>query len=152
MRNWLNYSYADIPEGLWDDDLFYFSTFETPLRGALYYDMIGSKFFLTNIEFRFPMIRYLILGWPLPLGFQNIRGAIFLDMGSAWENNKDFQPFQSNDAAGGFPKLKDIHAGYGVGARMNIGFLVLRYDVAWKTDFASTVPKPVHYVTLGAEF
>jgi len=152
MRNWLNYEYADIPEGLWDDDLFYFSTFETPLRGALYYDMIGSKFFLTNIEFRFPMIRYLILGWPLPLGFQNIRGAIFMDMGSAWEDNNKWQPFASNDAAGGLPKLNDVMAGYGFGARLNIGFLLLRYDVAWATDFASTADKPVHYFTLGAEF
>lgn len=74
MDNWLNYKFKggtiriDHPESI------YFSSFETPLRGANYYERVGDRFALMNFEFRFPLIRYLILGWPLPLGVVNVRG------------------------------------------------------------------------------
>ncbi|MFQ5627724.1 MAG: peptidase MA family metallohydrolase, partial [bacterium] len=84
VENWINQDYndkllVDEPESI------YFSSFELPLRGASYYESIGNRFLLTNIEFRFPLIRYLELGWPLRLGAANIRGAIFTDIGAAWE-------------------------------------------------------------------
>jgi outer membrane protein assembly factor BamA len=150
MRNWINYKYRDIPEDLMWEDLFYFSSFETPLRGSPYYEMIGTRFILTNMEFRFPLIRYLLLGWPLPLGLQNVRGVVFLDVGSAWENDKMWMPFKRGSF--GLPKLNDMRAGYGFGARLNLGFILIRYDVAWATDFASSADKPIHYFSLGAEF
>ena len=148
MMGWLNYRYSEISRDYWSADMFYFSSFETPLRGFLYYEMIGSRFVLTNLEFRFPLIRYLILGWPLPFGFQNIRGSVFMDVGSAWDDDKRWQPFGSGST--GF-KLNDLKAGFGFGARMNMGFFLLKYDMAWGTDFDRT-SKPIHYFTLGAEF
>ena len=152
MRGWINYQYKEISTEDWADDMFYFSTLETPLRGSVYYQLIGTKFALANIEFRFPLIRYLILGWPLPLGFQNIRGVIFMDVGSAWYNFKDWKPF--DDDSIGLIRLngKQAAAGFGFGTRINMGFLLLKYDCAWKTDFAITQKKPVHYFTFGAEF
>ena len=149
MLNWINYEYREVPLELGGSDLLYFSTFETPLRGTRYYELIGTRFVLTNLEFRFPLIRYLILGWPLPIGFQNIRGAMFVDIGSAWDDDKAWRPFTSGSF---FPKLNDLKAGYGFGARLNMGFILLRYDVAWATDFASTGKRPIHYFSLGAEF
>ena len=150
MAGWMNYRYASIPDNYWSDNLFYFSRFVTPLRGALYYEMIGTRFFLSNFELRFPFVQYLILKWPLAMGFQNIRGALFMDMGSAWSDDQGWKPFDS----GGFmiPKLNDMRAGYGFGLRANLGFFLLKYDVAWATDFKTTTPKPVHYFTMGAEF
>jgi len=150
VMNWINYQYREIPSNYWGTDLFYFSTIETPLRGSLYYQMIGTHFLLTNFEFRFPLIRYLILGWPLPIGFQNIRGVIFLDVGSAWDNTRSWQPFSSGSL--GLPKLKDMEGGYGFGARLNLGFLLLKYDLAWSTNSAVNKGKPIHYFSLGAEF
>lgn len=152
MRGWVNYQYGSISERDWGEDLFYFSTFETPLRGSLYYDLIGTRYVLANLEFRFPLIQYLILGWPLPLGFQNIRGVVFMDVGSAWYADEKWDPV-STESLGLF-RLNDEQAaaGFGFGARLNIGYFLLKYDVAWKTDFASTAKTPVHYFTFGAEF
>jgi len=148
LDNWLNQHYKggiriDRPEDI------YFSSFETPLRGTDYYELAGSRFGLMNVEFRFPMVRYLILGWPLPLGLANIRGAIFSDVGSAWSETKKFKPFRSSP--GGGAMLDDLVMGYGVGARANLGFLLLRFDVAWKTDWANT-QRPKYYLSLGTEF
>jgi hypothetical protein len=33
-----------------------------------------------------------------------------------------------------------------------LGFLLLRYDLAWKTDFGSVVAHPKSYFSLGADF
>jgi outer membrane protein assembly factor BamA len=149
MSNWINYQYRDLPDDFFEQDAFYFSSIETPLRGYPYYDKLGTRFALANVEFRFPFVHYLILGFPLPMGFQNIRGAVFMDAGSAWNDDKAFKPFES-DPAGGF-RLKDLAAGYGFGVRMNLGYFILRYDLAWGTDFASTT-SPISYFSLGAEF
>jgi outer membrane protein assembly factor BamA len=119
-----------------------------PLRGTPYYEVIGSKFMLANMEFRFPLIRYLIFGGLLPIGFQNIRGVLFMDMGSAFDDYDAWRPLES----GKFLKLQDMRAGYGFGARINVGFFLLRYDLAWQTDFYSSARSPIHYFSLGADF
>ena len=152
MRGWMNYQYHEISTEEWGDDLFYFSSFETPLRGSAYYEHIGTRFLLANLEFRFPLIRYLILGWPLPLGFQNIRGVVFLDVGSAWYDDEKWQPLASEPR--GLIQLngEQASAGFGFGTRLNLGFFLLKYDVAWNTDFSITADKPMHYFTFGAEF
>ncbi len=146
---WLNYStrYGGIRVN--DVDDIYFSSFEMPLRGALYYELMGNRFALTNLEFRFPFIRYFILGWPLPLGLTDIRGALFVDTGSAWDDDR-FRPFRTT--SGGWPQLDDLFLGYGFGARLNLGFFLLRFDVAWTTDLVKNSPKPVYYFSLGPEF
>jgi outer membrane protein assembly factor BamA len=149
MMGWINYQYQRVTQQIWGTDMFYFSSFETPLRGFPYYEMIGTQFFLSNIEIRVPLIRYLILGFPLPLNFQNIRGVVFLDVGSAWNDDTAVYPFGGKVI--GLPGSGDIRAGYGFGARVNLGFLLLKYDLAWGTDFSRRY-EPVHYFTMGAEF
>ena len=89
------------------------------------------------------------MGWPLPIGFQNIRGALFADIGSAWYGN-DFQGISGS--SGWKPELNDIFLGYGIGARMNLGFLLLRFDIAWSTDVANYTDGPYYYFSLGPEF
>jgi Tol biopolymer transport system component len=150
MLDWVNYKYRRFSPEFFSENNFFFSTFETPLRGTLYYEMIGSRFMLTNIEFRFPLIQYLILGWPLPVGFQNIRGVLFMDVGSAWDNDKAWKPFVSGDS--GMPRLNDLKGGFGLGVRMNLGYFILRYDYARATDFSSVSKEGVHYFSFGADF
>jgi Tol biopolymer transport system component len=150
IQNWINYKYREIPEDIFWEDLFFFSSFETPLRGAFFYEMVGTRFLLANLEFRFPLIRYLIMGWPLPLGFRNIRGVLFFDIGSAWNENQGWKFVDSIDFT--LPSRNHILGGYGIGARLNIGFFLLRYDLAYSTDFVSSSKKPVHYFSLGADF
>ena len=151
-NNWLNREFnggirIDRPEDI------YFSSFEAPLRGTDYYEQTGNRFALMNMEFRFPLIRYLILGWPLPLGFQNIRGAAFTDIGGAWQGKfgkyEKFRPFKK--LSSGRPALNNLLVGYGLGARANLGLLLLQFDMAWTADFYSTSSKPRYYFSLGTE-
>ena len=146
---WLNYStrYGGLRVDNMED--IYFSSFELPLRGASYYELDGNRFSLVNLEFRFPFIRYFIMGFPIPLGLQNIRGAFFTDIGSAWYYH-DFKGANSRGSA--LPQLNDIFMGYGFGARLNLGMFVLRFDAAWSTDLVTTSPKPKYYISLGPEF
>jgi outer membrane translocation and assembly module TamA len=86
--------------------------------------------------------------YPLRLGLSRITGALFLDMGAAWDDNSLFKGGTSD----GGSRLVDIKSGFGFGARANLGFLVLRYDLAWKTDFRTVAPHTRHYFSLGADF
>ena len=117
-----------------DRQRIFFSSFVWPLRGADVFEMAGDSYVLANVAFRFPLLRQLALGWPLPLFFQNVQGELFLDAGSAF-NRDSFEPWEARD--GGF-ELRDLKAGYGLGVRVNMGLALFRYDLAWPTDFAET--------------
>jgi len=145
---WLNYKTRGGLRVANVNDI-YFSSFEVPMRGGYYYERYGDRFVLNNLEFRFPLIRYFVMGWPIPLGLQDIRGALFTDVGAAWFGDK-FRGAQATD--GGFPALKDIFLGYGIGARMNLGFFIFRFDVAWSSDLANYTHGPFYYFSLGSEF
>jgi Tol biopolymer transport system component len=146
QSNWIGPSLGS--EDVYGVDDLYFGSVVTPLRGYRYYDISGTRYFLTNIELRYPFVEHLIMKFPLPLTLHYINGALFYDMGAAWDEDKSFKGGTSE----GGNKLKDIKAGFGFGARVNLGFFVLRYDVGWATDFDWVSAKPKHYVSMGAEF
>jgi len=107
-----------------DPQLFYIGGPYT-FRGAWYGDLRGTNLLLGNAELRFPLIDYLVMGWPLPIFLRGIGGVLFFDIAGAWLNNEAFQPFTSQRAK--LLRLKDAQAAYGFGIRMNIGYLVLRF-------------------------
>ncbi|MBU1984802.1 hypothetical protein KJ815_10380, partial [bacterium] len=80
VDNWINRRFEnnEIPDAI---DDFYFSSFITPFRGGDYFEDrgTGNRFFLVNQEFRFPLIQYMKMRWPLPLALYNIRGVLFTD-------------------------------------------------------------------------
>ncbi|MFQ5584054.1 MAG: hypothetical protein ACE5GL_06430, partial [Calditrichia bacterium] len=100
-------------------------------RGSDYDAIVGPNFILTNLEYRFPLFFFL------PPQFDYLSGALFYDAAAAWGidipgiSEKKFQPFSSK----GGPGLEDLRSAVGVGARLNIGYFLLQYDVAWPTDF-----------------
>lgn len=143
---WWGPSYASSE--LYEIDNLYFATFQSPLRGFDFYEFSGSRFILTNIEFRFPLIRLLAFGWPVSIGLGNIQGALFCDMGMAWDG-LDVDPF---DTFQGFPGFDDIKSGVGMGARMNLGIFIIRLDVAWKNTLRRIVGAPRWHIALGPEF
>jgi len=145
MSNWIGPKLST--ENIYGVNDLYFSGIITPLRGYEYYEVEGTRYFLTNFEFRYPFIEYLSMGFP-PIRLRYISGAIFLDLGSAWTETKKFKGGTTKDGT----RLKDIKAGFGFGARINLGIFVLRYDAGWRTDFADVSAKPEHYFSLGAEF
>ena len=148
VDNWLNYKFGQNLDAFNITD-FYFSQFVTPLRGANYYEMIGTRYALLNLELRVPLVDYFIARFPLPLGIAGIRGAGFLDVGSAWNSDKRFRGTERN--ANGETVLRDLIAGYGWGFRANLGIFLLRMDSVWRTDLAGS-SKPRYLFSFGTDF
>ncbi|MGB2869040.1 MAG: biopolymer transporter Tol, partial [Bacteroidota bacterium] len=119
-----------------------------PLRGFNYNAQSGTRYFLSNFEWRFPLVKYFILG-ALPVGFQNILGAAFLDVGSAWNDLKSWQGLAPD--ASGATVSKDLLMGTGLGARLFFFGLPLRIDVAWQFHW-SGFSEPFYYFSLGPDF
>ncbi|MEZ5360303.1 MAG: BamA/TamA family outer membrane protein [Candidatus Zixiibacteriota bacterium] len=138
-----------VDNSVYNIENLYFSSVITPLRGYDYYDLVGTRYSVVNLEVRFPFIDYFIMRYPLRLGLAQITGALFLDMGAAW--NEGDTEFKGGTSDGG-NRLVGIKSGFGFGARANLGFLVLRYDMAWRTDFKTVEAHTKHYFSLGADF
>jgi len=133
---------------VYDEDNLYFAGVITPLRGFDYYELSGTRYFLTNFEFRYPFVDYLQTNFPLPMAIRYVTGALFFDVGSAWENDEMFKGASSEMD----PHLQDIKASFGFGMRANLGIFVLRYDLAWKTNLADVSAHPRYAFSLGADF
>jgi hypothetical protein len=99
------------------------------LRGYPRFSLAGSRLWLVNQEWRFPMLDGLALAFPFgTLRLPGIQGALFADIGSSWLENQT--------GAGG------AWGSYGVGFRSSLGPpLVLRLDVGrrFKTDASPPV-------------
>ncbi|MDD3523614.1 MAG: BamA/TamA family outer membrane protein, partial [Candidatus Cloacimonetes bacterium] len=102
------------------------------------------KKLLASVELRFPMLDYLAMAFPLPLTLGNIRGSAYVDAGAVWDRDKHFRGTNNG-------LLEDIKMGYGFGPRLNIGYFVLKLDVAWQTDL-SRISKPQVYLSLTEDF
>ena len=147
-EGWINRQFdqgGDVPIVNVED--YAFLTPVLPVRGYNYNALNGTRFGIANIELRFPLVRYFILG-ALPIGFQNILGAAFVDVGSAWRNTKAWRAFQSKD---GETVTKDLLIGTGFGARIIFFGFPLRIDVAWRFT-GSGFSSPIYYFSLGPEF
>ncbi len=89
------------------------------LRGYPRWSIRGEKLWLTSQELRFPFLD--ALGVIFPFGgvvFSSIRGAVFFDAGSAWDD-----------------KYNQTYGSVGTGLRLNLGgVLVLRYDIGKRIE------------------
>jgi Tol biopolymer transport system component len=104
----------------------------------------GYKKAVGTAELRFPFLDNLNMAFPLPMMLQQIRGSVYTDIGAVWDAHKDFK-FREDG------KLKDVVFGFGFGPRINLGFIVLKLDIAWSTDFVST-GSPNYYISINEEF
>ncbi|HUF49268.1 MAG TPA: hypothetical protein VMN60_00450 [Longimicrobiales bacterium] len=86
------------------------------LRGYPRYSLTGSRVWLVNQEWRFPILHRLSLTFPFgTLALPGVQGALFADVGSSWLEEKE--------PAG-------IWGSYGTSFRMSLGApLVLRLDI-----------------------
>jgi Tol biopolymer transport system component len=116
-------------------------------RGTSDADLLGTNFVVQNIEYRFPLLPFL------PPTADFLSAVTFADAAAAWGIDvpglikENFQPFSTK---GGF-HLQDLRGAFGVGARFNLGFLSLRYDLAWPTDLKN-VGQPVKMFSIGTDF
>ena len=102
------------------------------MRGYPRRHFMGRKLILLNNELRVPVIDNLLVGFPFGnLELQSIRGALFVDVGNAWDENLSLKK-----------ELSQVHGSFGLGLRARIGyFTVLRLDFAKLTDFDRIFPQ-----------
>ena len=100
--------------------------------------LIGSRVAVANVEFRFPLTRTLSLGI-LPIGFPPIEGALFYDVGMAWQNGStlEFSPSQCR----GFADCRTPLRSWGGSIRANfLGIVIMRVDYTRPLDRAYDHP------------
>jgi dipeptidyl aminopeptidase/acylaminoacyl peptidase len=102
------------------------------MRGYSRRHFMGRKLILVNNELRLPVIDNLLVGFPFGnMELRAIRGALFLDVGNAWDEN-----------LGLAKELSQVHGSFGLGLRARVGyFTVLRLDFAKTTDFKTIFPE-----------
>ena len=80
---------------------------------------VGSFKFLSSAEYRFPV-------------FNKLKGALFIDAGNIWDiTGSDF--VDENAKFRGLSSLKEMAIGSGFGTRLDFSFLILRFDIGFKT-------------------
>ncbi len=90
------------------------------LRGYPNYGYIaGTRAWLFNAEYRFPILDFLTIGFPFGAArFPGVQGALFLDYGRAWTSTTTHRP---------------VLGATGLGLRMPLGPpLVLRLDLGYR--------------------
>lgn len=107
-------------------------------------DLSGSQKAVLTAELRFPFFEYISMAFPLPITIPNIRGSVFAEMGTVFDDFASFQPLDGS-------KLKDLKLGYGFGPRLDLGYVILALDVTWLTDL-ETHSKPTYYISLSEDF
>jgi Tol biopolymer transport system component len=144
-ENWI-FTSSDINYEQYENNVRYafYSAMVVPFRGWRYFDISGTKVAVLNSEFRFPFIREFSTVFPLPLAIRYINGAVFADIGNAWDRRN-----QRN----GLPLPEKLYGGLGFGTRINLGIFLLRYDRGWPVDVGTRAyGKPINYFSLGTEF
>jgi len=131
-----------------DELLGFYMNYGDLLRGYDYASIHGRRYGLFSAELRVPFVNTLALDAPLPLVFRNGRGVMFFDLGCAFD---DLSAFHGASTEGGF-HLDDLKMGLGIGYRFNLGFFLLKHDIAWRTDLRGISRKPEQNITIGAEF
>jgi len=100
------------------------------LRGFDYIAFEGSRMALTTVEYRFPLVDALILGWPGRWGLGNVGGKLFFDAGAAW-NKGAITPLRSDVNGLAF---QDVRADFGFGVHFYMAYFLLNFQLAWQTD------------------
>ncbi len=98
-----------------------------PVRDQL----IGSSIVLTSAEFRFPIFNFLDFGF-VPLGLPPIDGAVFFDMGVAF--NRFSQLAWSRPLGADPVDVRSPLAAIGASLRINILYNVFRVDYSYPLD------------------
>jgi Tol biopolymer transport system component len=147
-ENWINRTFESghIPIDNIED--FAFLTAALPLRGYNYNVRIASKYALSNLELRFPLVKYF-LGGILPYILQTLNAAMFVDVGTAVNGFSGFKAYGRNEQ--GALTYQDLLIGTGFGIRMWFLGFPLKFDVAWPYRGAG-FGEPKYYISLGAEF
>jgi Tol biopolymer transport system component len=94
--------------------------------------LIGSKIAVANVELRFPLTRNVVLGF-LPIGLPPIEGALFYDVGLAWDSGSTIK--WRRDPGDDPVSVRQPVRSWGASIRANLlGFVILRLDYTKPLD------------------
>ncbi len=111
--------------------------------------MIGSKIAVANAELRFPLTRNLVLGL-LPIGLPPVEGAIFFDIGMAWDEHSVIK--WERDPGDSYLRVRAPLKSWGGSIRTNfLGAFILRFDYTRPLD-RPTYNKAYWTVSIGPTF
>ncbi len=118
------------------------------VRGYDYTEQEGTYAGVLNMEFRFPLIKVLSIGFP-PITISGIKGALFFDMGGA---TSDLSNYKFLHIENGFPVLDNLLASYGLEAKINLGITDLNFYIAKRTKIKYHLPNVYFSIYLGYAF
>ncbi len=145
-----------------DNSNLLFIDYATGMRGFIYNQRNGNKYFLINNEIRVPLIKYLHRSPVSSTFFRNLQFVAFYDFGAAWSGSSPFgrnNSYNTQTIGGNGNPFKAIVtnyrnpflAGYGFGMRtVMLGYYV-KLDAAWGVE-NFTLQAPVVYLTFGYDF
>lgn len=110
-------------------------------------NLLGNKMALMNVEYRFPFVDALIIGWPGRWGIGGVQGATFFDVGAAWADE-----IKLTRGDGALLRLDELRADVGFGIRTRVGYLPLKFDWAWKTDLSRVESGTQFHFSIAPQF
>ena len=126
------------------------------LRNLPIYGMFGNTAGFANVELRFPLID--LLATPI-LGFREIRGKVFVDVGGAALKNQPFEFWKDNQlTCKVFPGTDIVQssgcstADYGFGIGVNFIGLPLHFDFSRQWNFKNSIGSYKTFFYIGPEF
>lgn len=143
--NWFNRFFSDAGWPFVNPEDFAFTRPGWPLRGWALNQRNGTRYFVMNAEFRFPLF-FAFQAGPIPALFQGLQAQIFTDLGGAFnDQNKAVDQL-------GREFVNPLLWSTGVGIRSLALGLPLRIDIAWRREATGTFSRPVYLFSLGADF
>ena len=104
------------------------------IRGYPFFFFKGKYASFFNLEFRFPLIEGILIGFPVPWILQGFSGVLFLDGGFAVDNLSSYRGYEGG-------RLKDFVLSYGVGIRFLLyPGLFIQVDWATPWDLKTSLP------------
>ncbi|MCR9145413.1 MAG: BamA/TamA family outer membrane protein [bacterium] len=102
------------------------------IRGYDFQEFEGRYAFFGNLEFRFPLVKYLLFGFPFDWSPGWIRGVVFFDGGGAFDRPEDWQAYESRTRA-----TRDLYLSYGAGVHFENLLWFLFPGVVMKVEWAT---------------
>ncbi len=147
VNNWINSSFKSGNFNLKEpEDFAFMQNFIMPMRAYSVCELSGHKYFMTNIEYRFPIFMALMAGGA-PVLIQGIMGNTFLDVGGVWDENFKITQLDEN----GNRKPANLLMSAGWGLRAILFGLPVKFDMGWRNEFSSW-SKPFYMFSLGLDF
>lgn len=124
-----------------------------PLRGYQFSEFAGSRVLLANAELRVPFVRGILFGWPATFLIPAIDGSLFVDVGTAWnEDDKlDLWPFYDPHSDPELPGQPQVRASVGFGLLVYF-LLPMNLEFAKQTDLQGNYSDYKFHFSFGQSF